>query len=256
MNRDIPMSYVAFDIETTGLNPKFDKIIEIGAVRIRDGEVAEIFSSFVNPARSLPERIVELTGIQDSDVKEAPYMEDILDAFLAFLGDDVLLGHNLLFDYSFVKKAAVNQKKTFEKSGIDTLRIAKRFLNDLASRNLGYLCEYYHIELEAHRALNDAVAAHELYRILVSAYGEREAEPFQPKPLVYTVKKESPITPKQLELLMKLAVQYHLRCDGCVLGPVDKVTQESIDLQKITKNEASRLIDLLLANFRRSRPSS
>lgn len=63
MNRDIPMSYVAFDIETTGLNPKFDKIIEIGAVRIRDGEVAEIFSSFVNPARSLPERIVELTGI-------------------------------------------------------------------------------------------------------------------------------------------------------------------------------------------------
>ncbi len=183
-------------------------------------------------------------------------MEDILDAFLAFLGDDVLLGHNLLFDYSFVKKAAVNHKKTFEKSGIDTLRIAKRFLNDLASRNLGYLCEYYHIELEAHRALNDAVAAHELYQILVSAYGEREAEPFQPKPLVYTVKKESPITPKQLELLMKLAVQYHLRCDGCVLGPVDKVTQESIDLQKITKNEASRLIDLLLANFRRSRPSS
>lgn len=241
MNRDIPMSYVAFDIETTGLNPKFDKIIEIGAVRIRDGEVAEIFSSFVNPARSLPERIVELTGIQDSDVKEAPYMEDILDAFLAFLGDDVLLGHNLLFDYSFVKKAAVNHKKTFEKSGIDTLRIAKRFLNDLASRNLGYLCEYYHIELEAHRALNDAVAAHELYRILVSAYGEREAEPFQPKPLVYTVKKESPITPKQLELLMKLAVQYHLRCDGCVLGPVDKVTQESIDLQKITKTKQAGL---------------
>lgn len=241
MNRDIPMSYVAFDIETTGLNPKFDKIIEIGAVRIRDGEVAEIFSSFVNPARSLPERIVELTGIQDSDVKEAPYMEDILDAFLAFLGDDVLLGHNLLFDYSFVKKAAVNHKKTFEKSGIDTLRIAKRFLNDLASRNLGYLCEYYHIELEAHRALNDAVAAHELYQILVSAYGEREAEPFQPKPLVYTVKKESPITPKQLELLMKLAVQYHLRCDGCVLGPVDKVTQESIDLQKITKTKQAGL---------------
>lgn len=235
------MSYVAFDIETTGLNPKFDKIIEIGAVRIRDGEVAEIFSSFVNPARSLPERIVELTGIQDSDVKEAPYMEDILDAFLAFLGDDVLLGHNLLFDYSFVKKAAVNHKKTFEKSGIDTLRIAKRFLNDLASRNLGYLCEYYHIELEAHRALNDAVAAHELYQILVSAYGEREAEPFQPKPLVYTVKKESPITPKQLELLMKLAVQYHLRCDGCVLGPVDKVTQESIDLQKITKTKQAGL---------------
>ncbi|MDE6362667.1 MAG: 3'-5' exonuclease [Lachnospiraceae bacterium] len=251
----MPMSYVAFDIETTGLNPKFDKIIEIGAVRIRDGKVAETFSSFVNPARSLPERIVELTGIHDGDVKGAPYMEEILDAFLVFLGEDILLGHNLLFDYSFVKKAAVNQKRTFEKSGIDTLRIAKRFLNDLASRNLGYLCEYYHIELDAHRALNDAIAAHELYQILGNAYGEREAEPFQPKPLIYTVKKESPITPKQLELLMKLTVQYHLRCDGWVLGPVDNVTQESVDLQKLTKNEASRLIDLLLANFRRLRPS-
>lgn len=119
-------------------------------------------------------------------------MEEILDAFLAFLGDDVLLGHNMLFDYSFVKKAAVNQKRAFERSGIDTLRIAKRFLNDLASRNLGYLCEYYHIELDAHRALNDAVAAHELYKILVSAYGEREAEPFLPKPLIYTVKKKVP----------------------------------------------------------------
>ena len=158
MNSDIPMNYVAFDIETTGLNPKYDKIIEIGAVRVRDGEVKETFSSYVNPARSLPERIVELTGIHDRDVEKAPYIEQILDAFLSFLGEDVLLGHNLLFDYSFVKKAAVNQKKTFEKAGIDTLRIAKRFLNDLASRNLGFLCEYYHIELEAHRALNDAVS--------------------------------------------------------------------------------------------------
>ncbi len=255
MNSDIPMNYVAFDIETTGLNPKYDKIIEIGAVRVRDGEVKETFSSYVNPARSLPERIVELTGIHDRDVEKAPYIEQILDAFLSFLGEDVLLGHNLLFDYSFVKKAAVNQKKTFEKSGIDTLRIAKRFLNDLASRNLGFLCEYYHIELEAHRALNDAVAAHELYQILVSAYADRETDTFQPKPLIYTVKKESPITPKQLELLMKLTVQYHLHCEGCVLSPVENVTQEYMDLEKITKNEASRLIDRLLANFRRSRPS-
>ncbi len=127
------------------------------------------------------------------------------------------MGHNLLFDYSFVKKAAVNHKRLLRNQALIRSELQKRFLNDLASRNLGYLCEYYHIELEAHRALNDAVAAHELYQILVSAYGEREAEPFQPKPLVYTVKKESPITPKQLELLMKLAVQYHLRCDGCVL---------------------------------------
>ena len=66
------MNYVAFDIETTGLNPKYDKIIEIGAVRVRDGEPAETFSTFVNPAKSLPARIVELTGIRDDDVAAAP----------------------------------------------------------------------------------------------------------------------------------------------------------------------------------------
>lgn len=249
---NIPMNYVAFDIETTGLNPKYDKIIEIGAVKVRDGELAETFSTFVNPARSLPVRIVELTGICDADVAQAPYIDDILDAFLAFVGEDVLLGHNILFDYSFVKKAAVNQKKSFEKLGIDTLRIAKRFLNELESRQLGYLCDYYHIELEAHRALNDAVAAHRLYRVMASEYGGREDELFQPKPLIYTVKKENPATPRQLELLQRLIVQYHLRCEGFVLDPVENVTDESIDLEKITKNEASRLIDRLLANFGRS----
>lgn len=251
----IPMNYVAFDIETTGLNPKYDKIIEIGAVRVRDGEQADTFSTFVNPAKSLPPRIVELTGIRDADVAGAPYIDEILDAFLAFVGDDVLLGHNILFDYSFVKKAAVNQRKTFEKQGIDTLRIAKRFLDGLESRQLGFLCSYYEIELDAHRALNDAVAAHELYRILAREYGDQERGLFQPVPLTCTVKKESPATPKQLELLQKLVGQYHLQCEGLVLCPVANVTDESIDLEKITKNEASRLIDRILANFRRSYPS-
>lgn len=252
---NIPMNYVAFDIETTGLNPKYDKIIEIGAVRVRDGEPAETFSTFVNPAKSLPARIVELTGICDDDVAAAPYIEEILEAFLQFVGDDVLLGHNILFDYSFVKKAAVNQKRAFEKQGIDTLRIARQFLGDLESRQLGFLCDHYQIALDAHRALNDAVAAHRLYGILAREYGGQESGIFQPRQLIYTVKKESPSTPKQLELLQKLIGQYHLRCEDLTLYPVENVTDEAIDLEKITKNEASRLIDKLLANFRRSSPS-
>ncbi len=249
---NIPMNYVGFDLETTGLNPKYDKIIEIGAVRVKNGELVDTFSTFVNPARSLPTRIVELTGIRDENVADAPYIDEILDSFLQFVGEDVLLGHNILFDYSFIKKAAVNQKKAFEKQGIDTLRIAKRFLGDLESRQLGYLCDYYQIELDAHRALNDAVAAHRIYQILAREYGDQEEELFQPKPLIYSVKKESPATPKQLELLQKLVVQYHLQYEEGVLYPVANVTDESIDLEKITKNEASRLIDKLLANFRRS----
>lgn len=178
---DIPMNYVALDIETTGLNPKYDKIIEIGAVRVRDGKAEETFSSFVNPAKSLPPRIVELTGIQEADVCKAPYIDEVLDAFLSFADEDILLGHNLIFDYSFVKKAAINNKKSYERTGIDTLKIAKWFLSDLESRSLSFLCEHFQIALDAHRALNDAIAAHTLYQILVQNYGNVEEKPFSPK---------------------------------------------------------------------------
>ena len=245
------MNYVAFDIETTGLSPKYEKIIEIGAVRVRDGKVQETFSTFVNPGKGLPERIVELTGIHDADVADAPYIDGVLDAFVAFVGDDILLGHNLLFDYSFMKKAAVNQKKTFDKSGIDTLHIARRFLNDLESKSLGSLCAYYHIFLEAHRALNDAIAAHELYQILAREFGNSEPDTFMPKPLVYNVRKESPATPRQLAYLQGLADRHHLKCDGYLLASVEGVTDEQIDLERISKSEASRLIDKLLAVYGR-----
>ena len=98
--------YVVIDLETTGLSPKYEKIIEIGAVRIRNGEVSDTFSTFVNPGKSLPPRITELTGINEAELVNAPYIEEILDEFLDFIGDDVLMGHNLLFDYSFIKKFA------------------------------------------------------------------------------------------------------------------------------------------------------
>jgi DNA polymerase-3 subunit alpha (Gram-positive type) len=244
-------NYVAFDIETTGLNPKYEKIIEIGAVKVRNGDIIETYATFVNPAKSLPVRIVELTGIQNEDLVDAPYIDEVLDRFIEFTQDDILLGHNLIFDYSFIKKAAVNQKKTFDRSGIDTLKIARRFLNNLESRKLGYLCEYYDIHLDAHRALNDAIAAHEVYKRLVEEYASIEEEVFAPKPLVYNVKKESPITPRQLALLKQLAVRYNLECDGNMLCPVTEVTGEYIDLSKISKNEASRLIDRLLLVFGR-----
>lgn len=252
----IPMNYVVFDIETTGLNPKYEKIIEIGAAKVRDAEVTDTFSTFVNPGKGLPERITELTGIYDTDVANAPYIEDVLDSFIQFAGDDILLGHNLIFDYSFIKKAAVNQKKTFDRKGIDTLKLARRFLADLESRNLGFLCEHYQIHLQAHRALNDAIATHELYQRFVRDFADQEADLFLPGNLIYSVKKEGPVTPKQYGLLLKLAKQYRLETyvdekDSVILNPVMNVTTESTDLKRLTKNEASRLIDKLLSTFGR-----
>ena len=116
--------YTALDLETTGLDPKRDKIIEIGAVKVRDGKVAERFQSFVDPGRALEEHVRELTGIGNGMLEGAPDMGELLEPLLAFLGDDVLVEHRILFDYSFVKKEAVNRGIVFEKKGIDTLKLA------------------------------------------------------------------------------------------------------------------------------------
>lgn len=120
--------YVAVDLETTGLEPKKDKIIEIGALRVVDGRVEGIYETFVNPYRKLSEQVKSLTGIQDGELEPAPGIEEVLEEFLAFAGDLPLLGHHVIFDYSFLKRAAVNQGCSFERMGIDTLKLARRFM--------------------------------------------------------------------------------------------------------------------------------
>lgn len=246
--------YVAMDLETTGLNPRMEKIIEIGAVRVRNGVVEETFCTYINPAKAIPQRITELTGITNEDVSKAPYMEEVLPRFLEFLGEDYLLGHNIIFDYSFVKKAAVNQKLSFERKGIDTLRIARRFLTNLESRNLGFLCKHYGIPLEeAHRAYHDAHAAHLLYQRLSEEFYEKEEATFLPKPLVYSVKKEVPMTPRQKTYILDLAQKYHMEIENgqIVLPPVlvEKLG-DRLDIEHMTKNEASRLIDCVLSRMK------
>ena len=121
--REVIKDYLCLDIETTGLNPKTEKIIEIGAVRVRNGNITESFESLVAPGRPLGERITDLTGITDEMLKNAPAREEVIPKFLEFAGEDILLGHSVLFDYSFLKKAAVNCNYQFERTGIDTLKI-------------------------------------------------------------------------------------------------------------------------------------
>ena len=103
-------TYVSIDLETTGLNPKRDRIIEIGAIRVEQGQIAEEFSTFVDPGRKLEERITELTGIRDEDLADAPQLDEVFPKLLKFMGELPLLGHSILFDYSFLKKAAVHLK--------------------------------------------------------------------------------------------------------------------------------------------------
>ncbi len=230
-------SYVCIDLETTGLNPKTDKIIEIGAVKVIDGQIVDKFSSYVNSGRKLEERITELTGIAQEQVDGAPDIAQVLPELLDFLGDLPLLGHRVLFDYSFVKKAAVNQKYPFEKQGIDTLRIARCFLPELEKRSLEYLCKYYEIPHHAHRALADAEATVALYQKLVAEFYEKDSKVFEPAPLHYNVKKETPVTKAQKERLYRLIAQHNLIVD--------------YDVEKLTRSEASRYTDKIYEKYGR-----
>lgn len=235
-------SYVCIDLETTGLDPKRDKIIEIGAVRVARDKIIGEWETFVNPGQKLPERIVELTGIHDEDLAGAKMIEELLPELLNFLGENALLGHSVLFDFSFLKKAAVNVKLTFERQGIDTLKIARKYLKDLESRSLGALCEYYKISHSAHRALGDARATVALYRKLAEEFYEREeaaAEKslFRPKPLIYQAKRDTPLTVAQKEQLYKLLDRHKLVVD--------------YKIENLTRSEASRKIDQILAAYGR-----
>lgn len=233
-------TYVSADLETTGLDPKQDRIIEIGAVKIEKSQIVDRFSSFVNPGRKLEQRITELTGIRDEQLVDAPYIEDILGEFLEFIGDLPILGHSVLFDYAFLKKAAVDQRLSFEKKGIDTLKIARKYLQELEHRNLGYLCAYYHIDHHAHRAYEDALATHYLYEKLTEEFAmkewnaaeEKEAKGsslFCPTALFYRVKRDVPATKAQKQQLYKLVEQHKIELTW--------------DVERLMKSEASRLID-------------
>lgn len=230
-------SYVSLDLETTGLNPKLDKIIEIGAVKVVDGRTVDNFASFVSPGRQLEERITELTGITGEDLKDAPLPETIIPKLLEFIGDLPLVGHRILFDYSFVKHEAVNQKLSFDKEGVDTLKISRACHPELPGKRLTDMCSHYGISYTAHRALNDAEATAKLYELLKENFAIKYPQEFVPSKLIYNVKKESPVRPQQLEKLRAYLTRHNINCP--------------YELERMSRNEAARYYDKLVAQYGR-----
>ena len=226
-------SYIAFDVETTGLNPLEDEILEIGALKVREGRVAERFMEFIRPTLSVPPAITALTGITDEMVAGARSRRQVVADFLDFCGDDILIGHNVSFDYSFMKCSAAADGLPFEKMGIDTLKIAQKVHRNLESKSLGSLCDYYHIEnRSAHRAYHDALATAKLYQTLAHHFETDDPKLFKPVQLTYKIRKPQPATQKQLALLENLVRKKRIKPDW--------------DTRTLTKSEASRIIDKLL----------
>ena len=149
---------VCFDIETTGLKVTQEAITEIGAVRLRNGEIVETFQTFVDPERRLTPEIIGLTGITDDMLRGAPKLKDALTAFLAFAGGAPLAAHNAEFDISFIRAGCRKCSIPFEPTYIDTLILAQNLLPGLGKYKLDIVADHLQLpQFNHHRASDDAV---------------------------------------------------------------------------------------------------
>ena len=170
-------TYVVFDLETTGFSSAKDKIIEIGAVKVENGEITDKYSTFVNPKIPIPFRITQLTSITDEMVMESPEIETILPQFLKFVGDAVLVAHNASFDVSFIEENCRRQGIEPDFTSVDTVGLARVLLPTLSKFKLNVVAKALNISQEHHhRAVDDARVTAEIYVKFIQMLEERGIE--------------------------------------------------------------------------------
>ena len=165
-----PRTFVGLDLETTGVDSSVDRIIEIGAVRVVDGEVDDTFEALVNPGLPIPSDIVHLTGITDDDVAGAPSIDEVLPRIVEFIGDSPIVAHHAPFDTGFLNKAAAGQAELLVGRGgvFDTLPLTRALLPRLPNHRLVTAARFFDISTgRSHRATDDARAVSALFLSLL-----------------------------------------------------------------------------------------
>ena len=166
-------TYVVFDIETTGFSPVSNRIIEIGAVKVKEGEILDRYSTFINPGVPIPYEIEKLTSITDVMVEDAPGIEEVLPQFLDFCEDCVLVAHNAAFDMGFITENAARQGLPMDATSVDTMVISRVLLPHQNKHTLDALCKVFDISLENHhRAVDDAEATAHIFLKFLSMLKE------------------------------------------------------------------------------------
>ncbi len=166
--------YIVLDIETTGLSFRTEKITEIGAVKVKDGEIVDTFETFVNPEIPIPKRIVELTGITDEMVETAETIDLVMPKFLEFIGNLKLVAHNADFDVGFLKYNAEILGLNMDNEYIDSLALSRQLFPEFKKHKLGMLAEKFGINVEnAHRALDDVKTLVKVFLKLLEKYNEQ-----------------------------------------------------------------------------------
>lgn len=169
--------FIVFDIETTGLNPQSDEIIEIGAVKIKNYQAIDKFSALINPGRDIGEEIIKLTGITNEMVCNKPGIEDVLPEFIKFAGNAPVVAHNAKFDTGFIRDKFNRMGLSFNNAILDTLLLARWLLPNLKRHKLNNVAEHFGVSLENHhRAVDDAGATAEVFIKFLYMLKEKDAK--------------------------------------------------------------------------------
>ena len=171
-------SFVVFDTETTGLDSNVEALTEIGAVYVENGKINpdKSFCTFVNPGKPIPQKVVELTGINDSMVADAPTPAEAIRQFKEFCGDNILVAHNAnSFDMLFIRKAGDKAGVDFSNTYIDTLPMAQALFPGLHNYKLDTINKHLEIQpFNHHRAVDDAMALARIFEVMLSDLKEKD----------------------------------------------------------------------------------
>lgn len=169
---EFPTDYTVIDIETTGLSPDKNNIIELSAIKIRNNKIIDTFTELINPNERINSYITNLTGITNSMVENADTLEHILPKYVNFIANDIVLGHNVKFDIRFISK---NLEKLFnnrfKNESMDTMKLSRRYCTDITSHKLSNLANYFNIDSKGHhRGLKDCEMTYYVYEGIKNKY--------------------------------------------------------------------------------------
>ena len=219
--------YIAIDLETTGIRLSKDKIIEVGLLKVKDSHIIDTFSCVINPDMQVDDKILELTKISKNELENAKRIHEVINHIVDFCEDYVLLGHNTIFDYSFVKKEANRVGLEFEKRGIDTYKLCKKVLPENVRKNLTDACDYFGIERKnSHRAFSDAYYTHVLFQEIIKNFKTLE---ISSEAMKVKIKKFVPIRKRTKEDLQKLLNCHRIGC--------------KVNIDLLSESEAKRMMD-------------
>lgn len=172
--QNIDTTYCVLDLETTGFSAVTEKITEVGIMKVKNGEVIDQFSCFVNPEKPIPQRVVKVTNITDDMVKDAETIDKVFPKILEFLGDSIIVAHNAKFDVGFLKQNAKQLGYEFDYTVIDTLTLAKDLFPNFKKYKLGKIADELGIVVEvAHRALDDVDTTVKVFNVMIQKLKDR-----------------------------------------------------------------------------------